>query len=110
MNSLPSQILERCLQCQSGFLASKKRRKFTFKVNAMSRQEIIERTLRAINQLPEDKAEEISVFADFLIKRYEDDKLTKGIEKLASESKTFEFLNNDQEEYTTADLKEVFNG
>jgi hypothetical protein len=32
----------------------------------MTRQIIIERTLKAINQLPEDKAEEISDFADFV--------------------------------------------
>ncbi len=76
----------------------------------MTRQAIIDRTLNAIRQLPEDKAEEISVFADFLIKRYEDDKLTKGIQKLASESQAFEFLDDEDDIYTTDDLKEVYNG
>lgn len=76
----------------------------------MSRKEIIERTVKAINQLPDDKAEEISVFADFLIKRYEDDKLTKGIEKLASENSSFDFLKSEDDIYTTDDLKEVYNG
>ncbi len=76
----------------------------------MTKQAIIERTLKAINQLPEDKAEEISVFADFLIKRYEDDKLTKGITQLAAGSHAFEFLNNEEDLYTTADLKEKYNG
>ncbi len=76
----------------------------------MTRQAIIDRTLNAIKQLPEDKAEEISVFADFLIKRYEDDKLTKGIQNLASESQAFEFLNDEDDIYTTDDLKEVYNG
>ena len=37
----------------------------------MTRQAIIERTLKAISQLPEGKAEEISDFADFVIKRFE---------------------------------------
>jgi len=76
----------------------------------MTKQTIIERTLKAINQLPEDKAEEISVFADFLIKRYEDDKLTKGIEQLTAGSRAFDFLNNEEDLYTTADLKEKYNG
>lgn len=76
----------------------------------MTRQAIIEKTLKAINQLPEDKAEEISVFADFLIKRYEDDKLTKGIQQVAAQSQSFEFLNNEEDIYTTDDLKEVYNG
>jgi len=76
----------------------------------MTRQIIIERTLKAINQLPEDKAEEISDFADFVFKRYEEHELTKGIQKLASESQSFDFLNKDDDIYSIADLKEVYNG
>jgi hypothetical protein len=44
----------------------------------MTRQIIIERTLNAINQLPEDKAVEILDFADFVFKRYEEQQITKG--------------------------------
>ncbi len=76
----------------------------------MTRQIIIERTLKVINQLPEDKAEEISDFADFILKRYEEQELTKGIQKMASESKTFDFLNNEEDIYSVADLKEIYNG
>lgn len=76
----------------------------------MTRQTIIEKTLKAINQLPEDKAEEISVFADFLIKRYEDDRLIKEIQQVAAESRSFGFLNNEEDIYTTDDLKQVYNG
>jgi hypothetical protein len=36
----------------------------------MKKQLIIEKTLKAINQFPNDKAVEISDFADFLFKRY----------------------------------------
>lgn len=76
----------------------------------MTRQIIIERTLKVINQLPEDKALEISDFADFIFKRYEEQELTKGIQKMVSESQTFDFLNNEEEIYSLADLKEVYNG
>ena len=76
----------------------------------MTKQIIIERTLKAINQLPDDKAEEISDFADFVIKRYEEQKLTEGIQQLASDSKTFEFLDEEEELYSENDLKEVYNG
>ena len=55
----------------------------------MTRQIIIERTLKIINQLPEDKAAEISDFADFVFKRYEEYELTKGIQKMVSESQAF---------------------
>lgn len=84
--------------------------KFENNILTMTRQTIIERTLKAINQLPEDKAAEISDFADFVFKRYEEHELTKGIQKMISESQTFDFLNNEEEIYSLADLKEVYNG
>ncbi len=76
----------------------------------MTRQAIIERTVKAINQLPEDKAEEISDFADFVSKRYEEHQLTQGMQKLAADSGSFDFLNKDEDLYSVADLKEVYNG
>ena len=76
----------------------------------MTRKAIIERTIKAINQLPEEKAEQISDFADFLAKRYEENLLTKGIQTIAAKSQTFDFLNNEEEIYSVADLKEIYNG
>ena len=76
----------------------------------MTRQAIIERTIKAINQLPENKAEEIYDFAIFLTKRYEEYQLTQGIQQLTSNDRTFDFLNDEEELYSIADLKEVYNG
>jgi len=76
----------------------------------MTRQKIIDRTLNAISQLPDDKAEEISDFADFISKRYEEKMLTDGIQHITSESQAFEFLNDEEDLYSEADLKEVYNG
>jgi hypothetical protein len=75
----------------------------------MTRQLIIGRTVKAINQLPEDKAEEISDFADFVAKRYDEHRLTEGIQQLASNSKTFDFLKDEEDLYSEGDLKEVYN-
>ncbi|WP_226915524.1 hypothetical protein [Hymenobacter siberiensis] len=75
----------------------------------ISKQAIIDRTIKAINLLPADKAEEISDFADFVSKRYEEQLLAKGIQQLAAESKAFNFLNAEEDLYTEADLKEVYN-
>ena len=72
----------------------------------MNKQIIIERTVKAINQVPEDKAEAISDFADFILKQYEDQLLTKGITNLNSNSKSFYFLNDEEEIYTLSDIKE----
>jgi hypothetical protein len=76
----------------------------------MTRQAIIERTLKAINQLPEEKAEEISDFAEFMMKQYEEQQLSKGIQRLTASSQAFDFLNNEEELYTEDDLKETYNG
>ena len=57
----------------------------------MSRQEIIERTIKAINQLPEDKAEEISDFTNFIMKRYEEHQLTTGVQQLNAASSALVF-------------------
>ncbi len=78
------------------------------KIFAMTRQLIIERTLKAINQLPEDKAEEIADFADFISKRCEDQRLAEGIQQLISESQTFVFLENEANLYSEEDLKELY--
>ena len=76
----------------------------------MTRQAIIDRTIRAINQLPNEKAQEISDFVDFVIRRYEEAQLTEGIQKLTAQSQTFDFLNDEEDLYSEADLKEVYNG
>ena len=56
----------------------------------MTRQAIIEKTVKAINQLPADKAQEISDFAEFVIKRYEEYLLNRGMQQLTSQSQAFE--------------------
>ena len=76
----------------------------------MTRQAIIAKTVKAINQLPADKAEEISDFAEFVIKRYEEYLLNRGMQQLTSQSQAFDFLDEDEELYSRADLKEIYNG
>lgn len=80
------------------------------KAMTINKQAIIDRTIKAINLLPADRAAEISDFADFVSKRYEEQQLAQGIQQLAVESKAFDFLNDEEELYTEADLKEVYYG
>jgi len=75
----------------------------------MSRQDIIERTIKVLNELPEDKAQEICDFVDFIIKRFEERRLTEGIQQLTIESETFNFLNEEEDLYSLSDLKEAYN-
>lgn len=75
----------------------------------MTREAIIERTIITMNRLPDEKMLEISDFADFIIKRYKEILLTDEIQKLATYSKSFDFLNDEEEIYSVEDLKEKFN-
>ncbi len=75
----------------------------------MTKQIMIEQTLKVFNQLPEEKVEEISNFADFILKRYEESELLRGIQKISSDSNSFTFLNEETDLYTMADLKKVYN-
>lgn len=76
----------------------------------MTKQAIIERTLKVINQLPEDRAEEISDFADFVMKRYEEQQLISDIQKATAEGEAFAFLKDEEDIYSVSDLKETYNG
>lgn len=76
----------------------------------MTKQAIIEKTVRFLNQLPDDKAEEISDFADFIFKKYEESLISEGIQQISSNSKTFEFLKEEEELYSLKDIKEKYNG
>lgn len=74
----------------------------------MSRAEIIEQTIAALNKLPESKGEEVMDFANFMVKRTEDLQLQEGIQKLIENSDSFSFLNEEEEIYTLDDLKNKF--
>jgi hypothetical protein len=74
----------------------------------MRRDALIQRTLTALAKLPEDKANEIADFADYILKKYDEEILQKGIQKLVSESKTFAYLQKEDDLYTVNDLKEIY--
>ena len=75
----------------------------------MTKQTIIEKTVLIINQLPEDKTEEIFDFADFLMKRHEEYSLNKDIQNMLSQGNSFDFLNQEEELYSEEDIKEKYN-
>jgi hypothetical protein len=74
----------------------------------MSRAEIIEKTINALNKLPEDKGEEVVDFADFMVKKSEEQQLQAGIHKLIESSDAFAFLKDEEDLYTLDDLKERY--
>jgi hypothetical protein len=75
----------------------------------MTKQAIIEKTLKALNQLPDEKAREVFDFADFIVKRHEEALLNKGIQLLTADTSSFSFLNEEEEIYSLANLKKIYN-
>lgn len=74
----------------------------------MDRQALIENTIRKIEQLPDIKIIEVDDFAEFLLSKIDDKIIVEGIQKLASDSKAFEFLKDEEDLYTVNDIKEKY--
>ncbi|MBV6643751.1 MAG: hypothetical protein KI791_23730 [Cyclobacteriaceae bacterium] len=74
----------------------------------MTKEALIDRTIKIISQLPQEKIKEVNDFADFILKKYDEEVLQKGIEKLVNDSKTFDFLIGEEDFYSVEDLKERF--
>jgi hypothetical protein len=75
----------------------------------MNRQLLINNAVDKIKKLPDTKIKEINDFADFLLKKIDDKIMVDNIEKIVSESNTFNFLNDEEDLYNENDLKERFN-
>lgn len=76
----------------------------------MSKKDLIDKTVETLNKLPEDKLIEVSDFADFILKKNEDVQLLHGIAYLTSQSKSYQFLQEEEDLYTLEDIKETYNG
>jgi hypothetical protein len=74
----------------------------------MSRDALIKITLDNLSKFPDQKVREVADFAEFLLSKSEDLPLVEGIQKLANESKSFDFLKDEKDLYTLADLKEIY--
>jgi len=74
----------------------------------MTKKGLIDKTLETLELLPEEKVHEIADFSDFLLKRYEENVLQKGIETIINRSESFSFLNEEEELYSSKDLKEKY--
>jgi hypothetical protein len=78
------------------------------KDDIMTREKLIEKTINRLSKLPDQKLKEVSDFAEFLLSKIEDRNLTEGIQKLAADSKSFKFLEDEEDLYSASDLKETY--
>ena len=74
----------------------------------MERKKLIKNIITKVNYLPDDKIREVNDFTEFLLGKIDDKLIAEGIKKLASESKSFDFLNDEEDLYTVKDLKEKY--
>lgn len=74
----------------------------------MSKKALLNNIANTIAKLPDDRIREVNDFADFLLKKYEEEMLQKGITDLISKSKTYDFLKEEEDLYTLNDLKERY--
>lgn len=75
----------------------------------MSKKELIEKTIAALEKLPADKVEEVSDFADFILQRNDDKQIIEGIVELSKQSKSYNFFNKEEDIYTLNDVKTPYN-
>lgn len=74
----------------------------------MSREELIKSTIEKLNQLSDTRIQEVSDYVSFLASRIDDKIISEGIKTLTSNSKSYEFLHDEEELYQVNDLKEKY--
>ena len=74
----------------------------------MTKQRLINKTIETLEKLPEYKVHEIADFADFVLKKHEEQILQKGIQHLVIESESYAFLDDEEDLYDERDLKEKY--
>ncbi|MDP2686860.1 MAG: hypothetical protein Q8O62_06540 [Aequorivita sp.] len=74
----------------------------------MKKDSLIEETLSTLSKLPKEKITVIAEYASFLLAKYEEEQLQKGIEILIENSNSLDFLKEDEVIYTLEDIKEKY--
>ena len=71
----------------------------------MTKEVMLKNTLTAISRLPKNKLSEVAQFVELVARSEEEVNLQKGIEKLSLEGGALDFLNEEEDLYSLADLK-----
>ena len=74
----------------------------------MTKQAILKKTMQDISRLPEWRIREVSDFVEFLLQKNEEKELVNELQSNASKSKSFHFLEEEEELYNDEDLTEKF--
>ncbi len=74
----------------------------------MTRDKLLKKAVMNLKKLPDHKLQEITDYMDFILKSVSDQELVQGMQVLASTSKAYDFLKEDEDLYTVNDLKETY--
>ncbi len=74
----------------------------------MSREELLKITIENLNNLSDKRLEEVSEYVGNLSAKMDDKILNEGIKSIVSNSKSYEFLQDDEELYKVSDIKEKY--
>lgn len=74
----------------------------------MTREKLIRKTMLHLSQLPNQKLQEVSDYAEALLQGIDQKMISDGMQQLVSDAKAFEFLNEEEDLYTVADVIEKY--
>ena len=75
----------------------------------MNTSSLINQSVKSLEKLPENKILEVVDLINLLSKKHNEEKeLQRGIEKIVSQSKSFSFLNEEEDIYDETDLIEKY--
>lgn len=74
----------------------------------MKKENLIHQTLQVLTQLPQHKVHEVVDFAEYLLKKHDEEILQKSLYSLASENQSFDFLKEEEIIYSINDLKKRY--
>ena len=74
----------------------------------LTREALIKKTKDHLAKLPDQKLRAVSDFAEFHLNKIESHVMREEIQKLTADSKTFKFLETEEDLYSATDLKERY--
>lgn len=69
------------------------------------KNKLVQILIEKSQRLNEEKLAEVLDFAEFLVNKYEEEIIKKGIQVLAHQSKSFKFLTEEPDLYSLKDVK-----
>jgi choline kinase len=72
----------------------------------MTKKAIIQKTIKTLNMLPEEKLIIVADFAEYLLEKEEQHAKQNRLESLIEQSQAYYFLHGDDDIYTADDIKE----